>query len=49
MAITKTQEAAQVVSDTLLPHQSLSEDSNSTIQFIHGAFADSNDRDLVVP
>jgi pimeloyl-ACP methyl ester carboxylesterase len=49
MAIPKTQEAAQVASDALLPHQSLSEDSNSTIQFIHSAFADSNDWDLVVP
>jgi pimeloyl-ACP methyl ester carboxylesterase len=41
--------SVQAASDTLLPHQSLNEDSGSTVVFIHGAFVDSNDWDLVVP
>jgi hypothetical protein len=49
MAVSQTQEAAREFSGTLLAHQSFNQDSNSTILFIHGAFVDSNDWDLVVP
>lgn len=40
---------AQAASDALLPHQSLNEESEATILFIHGACGDSNDWDLLVP
>ena len=49
MAVSQTQEAARESSGTLLSYQSFNQDSNSTILFIHGAFVDSNDWDLVVP
>jgi pimeloyl-ACP methyl ester carboxylesterase len=35
--------------DMLLPYQSLNENSDSSILFIHGAFTDGNDWNLVVP
>lgn len=41
--------APQVATEALLWHQSLNQGLDATILFIHGAFSDSNDWDLVVP
>lgn len=49
MATLPTDRTTPASPDTLLPHQSINETSDSTIVFIHGAFVDSNDWDLVVP
>ncbi|KAI4688371.1 hypothetical protein J4E81_007967 [Alternaria sp. BMP 2799] len=49
MATQQSQEAVQDDAGSLLWHASINRDSNSTILFIHGAFVDAHDWELVVP
>ena len=49
MSSSPTAVVAEAAPAMILPHQSLNENSRTTIIFIHGAFGDSNDWDLVVP
>lgn len=49
MSTSQNTVVAQAASDTLLAHQSINESGNATILFIHGAFGDSDDWDLVIP
>ncbi|OSS43235.1 hypothetical protein B5807_12095 [Epicoccum nigrum] len=49
MAASPSTVVAPALSDALLAHQSLNESGNATILFIHDAFGDSDDWDLVVP
>ena len=49
MSTSQNTVVAQAASNTLLAHQSINESGNATILFIHGAFSDSDDWDLVIP
>jgi pimeloyl-ACP methyl ester carboxylesterase len=49
MAASPSTVVAPAASATLLAHQSINESGDATILFIHGAFGDSDDWDLVVP
>lgn len=49
MASSPSTFVAEAASAMLLPHLSLNENGSTTVIFIHGAFGDSNDWDLVVP